>query len=391
MNTEQNLTIITPTDLQNAGSVLAQNTSYLNIYRKSHSKLLEKAKAEGTKLKPETDEAMNKWQVSAKLALKKMEEERKPYTQKAMEFVKVFTSTENALSKDLYQSIQDIRNASATAYAKEEEEKQRQEADELAKKQERIRLLADAEQQVRDGYASILREEKANLLKSFENATADNIDEVEANLKNLKPTFLKTKWDEIPVNLTSRLDQSEIDNVITNSRLGKFDKCSAHFKSEIKNYAAYLVSLIPARREEIAQGIASKEAEELKRKQEAIEEAQRKAAQEKAEEERIEKLKEEELQLQIDQANRRADAPDTRTISSCSITVSTREAWLAIVGFFFENSTETDMGKVKLDQMKAFAERWAKSHGEKIEHPGISYEVKYKAVAKAARKDKVAA
>lgn len=380
MNTE--LTIITPTDLQDAGGILRRNISYVEIYKKSHDKLLARAEKDGVKLSPETDKAINDWLVSAKLALKKMEEDRKPYTSKAQEFVKLFTTAENQISKDMYNSLQSVRDASVAAYAKEEEEKRRQEEKELRKKQERIELLSQAEQQVREAYAAILRDKKNNLLTSYEKSTPDTIGDLEYELKNIEPIFHFAQWEAIKVNIKSDiLDKRELDNIVTNSKLGKFDKCSAHFKSEVKNYANHLLSLIPARREAFKRGEASAEAEALRRKQEALQAEAERAAKAKAEAEKAEKIMKEQLALQIEQANRKEEAPKARTIDSYSITVTEREGWMAIFQFYFLNSNETDLGKIKLDQMKAFAEKQAKKTGEMIEHPGLNYEIKYKAVA----------
>lgn len=380
--------VITPDDLTGAGAVLNQNTSYVNIYRKSQAKLVEEAKADGDKLKPETDAKINKWLVSAKLALKKMEEDRKPYTSKAMEFIKLFTTAENTIGKELYQELQDIRDRSLSAYRAEENAKRRAEELELKKKQERITLLSQAEQQVREAYAAILRDEKHDLLMTYDKATAETIDDVEKELANLNPVFLKSQWDEISVNIQSNiLDQREIDNVITNSKLGKFDKCAEHFKNELKNYASHLVTLIPSRREEIEKGEESKKAAELKKEQEALEAEQARQAHAKAEKSRQEAIKAEQEAIALEQANRAVAEPETRSIDSYSITVSGADGWRKLVDFYLINSKETDLEKITGKQMKTFAEKWAKKHGEVIESEELEYEIKYKAVA---RKEKVA-
>lgn len=381
MKTE--LTIITPTDLQHAGGVLSQNESYLSIYRKSHAKLLAKAKQDGTKLKPETDADINKWMVSAKLALKKMEEDRKPYTAKAQEFVKLFTNVENELQKELYQEFQAIRDASVSEYAKEEQEIQRKEALELKRKQERTRLLALSDQMVREEYAAILAQERDDLLKSFSEANSSNIDDVEQELKSLEPIFHFAQWEAIQPSITSHiLEKRELDNIIVNSKLGKFDKCAEHFTKTIRDYADHLLTLIPSRRDEISKGQESKKAEELKRKQEAIDAERIRVAKEKAERDEAEALKKAQLEMEIDRANRKAETPSTRSIDSYAIEVTEREGWMAIFQFYYANSPEQDLGKIKLDQMKAFAEKQAKKTGEMIEHSGLKYEIKYKAVAR---------
>ena len=381
-----NLQIITPTDLQSAGAVLNQNTSYVEKYQNKSEILLKKAQADGVKLSPETDEDINKFLVSAKTALKKMEEDRKPFTSKLQEAVKLFTAQENKLKDEIYPKLQAVRDASVTAYAKEEAERRRLEQLELDKAKERVQLLADAEQQLRNAYADILAEDKGMLTNAFENADADNINEVEDILKNCDPKFTQEQFDEIVLVLSPQyITISECDVIKEQAKSGKLEKIQSHYTAEIKNHANYLLTLIPQRRKEIEAGEASKAAEELRRKEAQALAAQQAEAERRAEEEASKRMAEVVLDSQIQQAERKASIPDAKAIESYSITVLKREGWAEIFKFYFTHSGAgvDELGSIKLDQMKAYAERQAKSAGLKIESDALEYEIKYKATARA--------
>src|SRR5690606_4889338 len=238
------------------------------------------AEKEGEKLSPETDKKIMDWQVSAKTCAKTMRTDRMVYTSKMDEIKSMFTSVENKLEKDLYSPLQALRDKSAAIYVKEQREKEQEEAKKLAKEQERITLLADAEQQVRNAYADLLKSDKQELFNAFNGADATNIDSVEATLKEVNATFKVDRWDEINPILSSQVHTvEELDNIVFNAKAGKFNAVAPHYKTEIDGYAAYLLSLIPARRLEISKGEKeSKAAAELAEKERAVEAAQQAAS-----------------------------------------------------------------------------------------------------------------
>lgn len=364
------ITTITPVDLQSAGAILTTNRSWLNKYKTRQAALLERAGKDGLKLSTETDKAINDWMVSAKTGLANMEAQRKPYTQKAQEFVKLFTTVENSLKED-YDVLQAIRDKSVSAYRKEEEEKRRQEEVTLRKKQERVNLLANAEQQVRDAFMKILTDEKNDLTKEFE--TNPNFKE---DMEKFDPVFLFTQWEEISPTIAHPLfTKEELHAICTESKLDKFEKCAVYFKDEMKKYATYLVGMI-----------GEKDAKALREDRLAQEEAARKSAELKAESERQRKIKEEQEAIELEQANRKLAEPDTRSIDSYSITVTGADGWRAIVEFYLSNGGGDDLEKITGKQMRAFAEKQAKKTGEMVVHDEVQYEITYKAVA---RKEKV--
>lgn len=387
---ENKLTIITPAELQNAGEIFAQNEGWLTKYRNSQEKLIAKAKKVGEKLTPELDAELTKWQVSAKACVKKMREDRMVFTSKFDEIKKEFTAIENELEKDLYSIVQAKRDASAAIYAKEDREAKAAADLALRKEQERIELIASAEAQVRQMYADLLADDKEDLFNAFNNCDAETIDGVEEMLAGIDTAFKIDRWHALVPAITSSIHtKEELDNIIVVAKIGKFDKVAPHYKAEIDGYAAHLLSLIPTRREEIAAGIASKAAEELKAKQDALEAANKQAAADKAAADLAEQQRQAQITADLAEAKRKSEMT-AAPIESYSIEVTGKEGWQQIVAFYFQNAdVELDkLGNVKLDSMKTFAERWAKSTGEMVVHDEVVYTEKYKAVARAKRATK---
>ena len=355
--TESGLQIIAPDELASATQVLRQNKSYLTIYEKSQAKLKALAEQEGTKLSPKTDEEINKWQVSAKLAIKAMNEQRAPITSILHRAVKMFTEVENGMTEK-YNELQAIRDKSVTAYRKEEEEKRKAEEMKLKKAQERVTLLANAEQEVRQAYANYLSEAKSKIEKG------ENVDDV----------LSFTWWESITPEISSGLlAKEEIHAIQTESKLGKFDKCAKHYADEIAAYKKHIASLADK---------SGAEQERLKAEQEAAEQAKQ-----KAEQKRQAELQAETERIKLEQANRAVQAPDTRVVDSYAVTVTGADGWRAIVEFYLSNGGGDDLEKITGKQMRAFAEKMAKKTGECVEHSEVKYEKVYKSRAVAGKGD----
>lgn len=382
MQTQQSGIIpFTTADLQSAGAVYQTAVAYAAKYTQKQAELLAKAAANGAKLPKELDDELMNWQVSAKKAVKAVEEQRKPFTEKAHAFVKAFTAIENTIGKELYEPIQAVRDVSAKIHAEEAAEAARKEAEELAKKQRRIEDIANLETQLRNGYAAYLSTVKQTMLAVYSGANLENINEAESSLQGFIGGILSEEaWSSIALVGDAEL----IEEVRTQER---FDACSAHFTREITAYAEYLVSLLPQRREELERGEKeSKAAAELAKKQAEEAEAARIEAQKRAEQESAKAKQQEEVRVLVNQANRKEEAP--RAVESYSVTVGSVDGWRAIIDYYLTNSAVSaeDLGKVKLDSMRIFAERSAKSTGEMVSHADVAYEPKYKAVARATKK-----
>ncbi|WP_165799018.1 hypothetical protein [Sphingobacterium corticibacter] len=371
----------TQTDLQSAGSVYDTAVGFQDKYRAKQIALLAKVAANGDKLPKELDDELMNWQVSAKKALKHIEEQRKPFTEKAHAFIKAFTSVENALGKELYDPIQQVRDKSAKIHAEEAAAARAKEQAELAAKQKRIDDIAQLETQLRNGYAVYLSTVKQTLLTVYTGATLDLLEDAISELTlAMDWTLSNEAWNSI----TLVGDTELIEEVRTKE---KFDACDSHFALEVSKYAEYLLSLMPARKEELEAGVAQSEAAaELARKQEQEAADNKLAAQKKADADAAKAKQAATVTVMVAQANRQVEAP--RAIESYSMIVGSIDGWRAVVDYYLTNSgtVAEDLGKVKLDQMAAFAEKQAKATGEMITHSDVSYEPKYKAVARATKK-----
>jgi len=378
-----NIELFKPQELQSAAGVLETNTSYVAKYSKKQSLILSNISTIGVKLSPEIDKEANDFIASANKCLKVMEETRKPFTSRLQEIVKLYTAQENEL-KALVGPLQVARNASVKAYAEEEAELRRKEQAELDKKREGIELLASAEEQLRKGYAAHLNEDKDALLYAIENSGKETIDKVEKLLTPPFKDYEEKRFNSITIALNaSHHSVEEVCQIKAKATEGKYKKVLPHYKGEIEAYAGHLLSLIPDRRKEIEAGEASKAAEELRAKQEqdAID---AKALADKAAEEAMEKqIADALIDTQLNQANRSLLAPKPVKVDSYSITITRRDGWAEIFKFFFTHSPEQELGKLKMDQMKSFAEKKAKE-GLFIESSAIKYEEVYK--TKAVRK-----
>lgn len=373
------LTIITPAELESASQVLTTTKGWVVAYSNKHAKLMAIAKQVGTKLPKDLDQKFNDLAASTKQAIKAAEDKRKPFTQKMDEVKKLFTNEENLL-KNILSSIESIRNQSAAEYAKEEAILRKQEEEKIAIETEKVKLLADAEDQIRNAYADILRGDKNELLGVFEGTTSETIDVVEKILIDAQGTFTVKQWESIvPIISSVLIDADEIEQIKTKAKEGKYEKVSAHYSAEIRNYCDHLLSLIPARREEIKAGIEkSEEAERIRENQRQIEADQEAALQARLEQEEADRIYKATIETKVAQANRAVEKP--RAIESYAINVLDRNGWAEIFKFYFTNSPEQDLGKIKLDQMKLFAERQAKATGEMIRSEHIEYVPTYKAV-----------
>jgi len=376
-----NIVLFKPQELQSAAGVLEANTSYVAKYTKKHYAILEKIERIGVKLSPELDKEANDFIASANKCIKAMEEARKPFTSKLQEVVKLYTAKENEL-KALIGPLQVARNASVKAYAEEEAELRKKEQADLDKKREAIELLASAEEQIRRGYVSHLTEDKNELLYALENADSDTIDGVETLLTPpLLANYKEERFNGILITLQAKHHTvEEVCEIKVKAIEGKYEKVLPHYQNEIRAYAEHLLSLVPERRLEIEAGEASKAAEELRVKQEK-EAAEAKEIADKAAERAMEKqIAEALVDTQLNQANRSVVAPKPVKVDSYSIEVTRRDGWAQIFKFFFTHSPEQELGKFKMDQMKAFAEKKAKE-GLFIDSSAIRYEEQFKTKA----------
>lgn len=376
------LTVITTKDLQGASLVLEQNKGFVAKYQAKYNLLIAKCEKEGVKLTPETDKAINDFLVSLKTCVDAMDKSRKPFTQKANEFIKLFTNQENILTQSLAPVLQKKRDASVTQYKKDQDELDRKAKIKLEQDKQKITLLADAEQQIRNAYLDILNNDKNELLNAFETADANTIDAVEDLLKNIHPEFEQSTFDSIlPVVTSDILTVDELTEILEKSKEGKFPKVRDHYKTDLEAFVAHLIDLLPDRREEISKGSQSSVVADIKEAQ-ADANLQQEAIEQQVNEKVSNDIASVVMDHKIDLVQNSAFIPKAAAIESYSIKVIKREGWAEIFKFYFTHSPEQDLGKINGNTMKIFAERMAKAQGLKISADSIEYETKYKATAK---------
>src|SRR5690606_28776448 len=224
MQTQQTGVIpFTTADLQSAGAVYQTAIAYAAKYTQKQAELLAKAAANGDKLPKELDDELMNWQVSAKKAVKAVEDQRKPFTEKAHAFIKAFTAIENTIGKELYDPIQKVRDTSARIHAEEAAEAARKEAEELARKQRRIEEIASLESQLRNGYASYLSTVKQTMLAVYSGANLGNIDEAESAIQGFVGGVMTDEaWNSI-----SLVGDAELAAEVRTEE--RFCACAAHF------------------------------------------------------------------------------------------------------------------------------------------------------------------
>lgn len=384
----QELTIIQEKDLKSAGTVLATTKDWVSKYTKKHNSLVELSKKEGVKLSPETDQAINDFLSGVKKAAKAAEDARKPFTSKLNEVIGLFTAQESILKANLVTDLQAARDASVAEYRKEQLAEQAKEQDRLDKVRARIELLADAEGQIRTQYANLLSEDKAKLMEVYEGCTIEMYEPILEMLDGVVGTFTQDMWEGISATIDHKqfaqakhFTAEEISAICIEAKEGKFEKVAPHYQSEIKAYAKHLSSLMPERKIELETGIQeSAAAEKLKEDQATAEAEQAKLAEAKTEKSVQTQLSAAIIDSQINTANRSLSIPKGHTVESYEIIVNDNLGWSEIFKFYVAHSELNIEGKTKLDSMKLFAERVAKSQGLRIESPYVKYEAKYKAV-----------
>lgn len=389
------LTVIKQEDLQSAGQVLATTKTWIVAYEKKRDNLLLLAKRDGEKLTPETDSLINDYLASLKKASAKAEENRKPFTSKLNEVVKLFTTEEAKLKVELATQLQDIRNLSVAAYKKQEAIDKAKEQKKLDIAKAKIELFAEAELQIRTQYAAFLRADKAKLMEVYENCTLEMHDAILEMLNMVVGTFTEEMWSGINALIDNSLiypqmkclTAEEIDLICTDAKVGKYEKVAPHYQTEIKTYADHLCTLMPERKIELEAGVTeSVAATKLKEEQVVVEAKQDELAAVCTEQAVKAQLSSVIIDSQISSADRSVGMPKAQSIDSYEIILLDNNlGWSEIFKFYSTYSGSDLEGKIKLESMKLFAERVAKSQGLKIDSPYIKYDEKYKAVTKSKR------
>ena len=398
MTTEISIIEQAKTELPNAPAVIAKNQSYLTVYQKSAEKLKTKAEAELTeagRLTEATDLELNKWQVSAKLAINAANEARTPITQLLTKIAKSFTSIE-AEFDTLYKSIQAPRDRSAKAIAVENARIAAEAQAKLDKAKERVDLDATIEIQLRTKYAIELEADKTYLKNTLNNLTLSDIDQAQSVIEVLTPQFKLDRWvisNPIP-RFHTEIEVAEMVKALQELR---YETVAEHYSRVMEATKTDVINTLPLKKFDL-QEFAKAGLEEQNR---ITKLAKDKAAKDKADKEiaaeqeaaniaeQVERNKEIAAEKVNDQhamtvMSATKSAP---VLKSYTINVTGKLGWKEIANFWFTHGApEEDLesfGKKSLSQMKTFAEKFAHKNGVKIESSNLVYEEEVKAVASA--------
>lgn len=356
---------------------------------------------EGQGMNDELDNALNDWMVKAKQALDINLKRRSPITQMLTQITKTFTSLEapfDGTKKDSYYStFQIYRNS----WAKKKAEIQKAKEAEILRQQnidkEKISIKAEIESQLRSRYYDKLEAFKKYWTDLFNNTTLETITDNKEKIENIKLDYPKDKFNELPVRVSPiYLDNVETDRMIGVAKVELYQELSANFTENMEALRQELKDKLPSKQREL-KAIASAASAELKQalKDQADKRQREEEAEAKRKAEELRKADEDKIKLQqkmetagslFDTQAQLAEIKEStgKVRQGYKITVTEPAGWGAIFLFYFEKEGQTldveTFGKKSLNQMKAFCEKHAHKHNEKIDNDAVVYEEEYKAV-----------
>ncbi|MBK7885168.1 MAG: hypothetical protein IPJ81_16295 [Chitinophagaceae bacterium] len=339
----------------------------------------------------------------------------------------MYTEVENELDPKkagtIPSQIQSHRNTYAQQVAAEKERKRREAEQKAAKDKEAIDLRAECEKRLFNKYNDYLRDIKIKLQTAFNNITLETIDEVSTTLKGYHPALKVEALSNFNLGLYAAHHTADDIKTFTNEIIKlKHAEYANNYVTELSLYRDELIDLLPSKKSEleekkrlaeekkILEEKAKKDAEAKKRLEE------NEARQKKMEEEK--KQREAENQKKIDTQAAESKATEETKIDvkkqgdatmvmfekevstaelengpearqGFEITVLHPVGFTEIFAMWFEKEGKNlpidKIGNTKLDQMKAWAEKYAFKTGTKIESKFIKYEESFKAVNRKAK------
>lgn len=411
--------------MEAAPSILMQAQEIVSNAEKICAPIFERIEKEG--MSDEIDSLLNQVVVKCTARLDQISGDRKPVTQWFDKIRKQFTELEAKLDPAKPGSLVFIakshRNSWATHKINLQKQKEAEAAKKLAADQEKITLKAEAEIQIKNAFIRDLATAKRMLQDVFDSTTLDNYEEHAGKIFNYSEIYTIAEFNAIPVNLRPiYLSAVEVENIITNARIGKYEAWVQEYKSEMRQLKSDLTLKLNGKKIELEaiKKAAEEKAAAEKKAAEAKSEADKKAAQKRIddariEQERLDKIKkdredaeriaaaekekqdlenaakENEAEKQVGLTNSLFDnqvalaqeVEQVKAIESYEITVTNSAAWLLIASKWHANEgaklTNAEIEKKTFKQMKTFCEKLFKSTGEKIDSPFLIYSPVYKA------------
>jgi hypothetical protein len=385
------------------------------------------------------DEKLSKYLVRVNETVKVIKERRTPITGLFDDFKKMFTSLEARIDpkNDTFPGkIQAIRNKWAADQAAENQRIQNEQLRNRNIEAERIRVKSEIELQLKKYFLDFVEAEQNAMIYHFESLQLEAFDFESEKLINYKPVYPFGHFEAFKPKVSVQyIDQSEVQNILTNVKAGKFDGFCEELKETMIAIRDIHIEKLPSKKAELveiaaaaeAKRKADEEAAEAKRKADAASAAEKqKLEAEAAEKQRIaneaeterkrleaesEKRKAEEAakvanETELKKAEASQQAETVQQVAQtnmlfemqagaitqdnvkegCEIVVKNANGWLQIVAFYFEKEglkkLPDDLAKMKLDQMRAFCEKHYLKTSEKIQSVALEYKDVYKAVNK---------
>lgn len=376
----------------------------------------------------ELDKRANNYLANVNTANKSMKESRAGVTQIMDQLKKMYTEVENELDPKKEGTIPNQIQAERDRYAKKcaaEAEERRREAERVAAKAtEAINIKAEAEKRIFNKYNDYLRDRKMKLQHGFNEMTLENFEEMSQKLSDYHPALKEEVISSFQLGLYGSYHTADEIKAFTEDIIkAKYREYAANYVAELTLLRDELVSQLASKKNELdeekarkeeAEKIAKQQAEaKTKAAKEAAEKraAELKAAEEKAAEEK--RLREQEEQRKIDAEAAAAKNQEETKIDIAkqgeeTMAMFEKEASIAeqaaapeagqgyeimvlhpvgytqIFALWFEHEGKNlpidKIGNIKLDQMKAWAEKFAHKQGTKIESKFIQYHESFKAV-----------
>lgn len=412
--------------IADAPAILQQNQNSVQRAVDFGKTLLNKINTEG--MSAELDAQCNDFLVRNRKTHEDINKRRSPVTQFLNQIIKEFTTLENQIDpkkgETVAAKIQNARDEFARKTAEEIRVKEAEAQRKLQAEKEKIQLKADTETQLNKHFNDHLNVKAFDLQNIFGTVSLQNYEHRLQQLHEFPTAYEFKHFDAwLPRLMPIYCTQAELQNIVTNVKLGKYEQFNILFQNTIADKRMGLIDRMPSVLTELKEAAKREEEERLRieelRKKDAAA-AQLREAEAQKERERlaeIQKQRDEEARLKLAaeaeqraaaaannvEATRQADLTealfDAQVITAeapkqtaqvregFEIIVNNQLGFLLLAQFYFEKEGKGEaiekLEKKTLASMKKFAENYAhKSDGkEKIVSPFLTYTEKFTTVA----------
>lgn len=329
---------------------------------------------------------------------KVIKERRTPKTGFFDDLKKMFTSLESKIDPKstgtLPNLIVNTRNQYATDYAKEIQRKAQELEKHRNRESEKIRVKSEIELQLKKHFLQFVDQEQTEYTKKFEGLKLVAFDFGAEHLKNYTPEYSIMHFESFkPVVNVFHINSDEIQSIMAEVKPVKFKEFVEEFRETMLGIKEIVVERLESKRTELQEIANAADLEEKKFLENEAAKRQKEQADKLALESQ-QKVQVVEQAATVQQETAKANllfdmvsvGENQKVKESTEILVTSAAGWLQIVAFYFEKEgfkkIPDELGKMKLEQMKNFCEKFYAKNGTKVTHPGVEYKDVYKAVKK---------